>query len=41
MHVQGPPYKTSHTETNRKGSGEEPQAHGHRGNKKWSAELHR
>jgi hypothetical protein len=29
---QGPPHKTRYTETNRKESGEEPQAHGHKGN---------
>ena len=28
---QGPPHKTRYTETNRKESGEKPQAHGHRG----------
>jgi hypothetical protein len=27
---QGPPHKIRYTETNRKESGEEPQAHGHR-----------
>jgi hypothetical protein len=27
-----PPHKNKYTETNRKESGEEPQAHGHRGN---------
>jgi hypothetical protein len=28
---QGPPYKNGYTETNRRESGEEPQAHGHSG----------
>ena len=28
---QGPPHKTRYTETNRKESGEEPGAHGYRG----------
>jgi hypothetical protein len=29
---QGPPHKTRYTETDRRKSGEEPGAHGHRGN---------
>ena len=29
---QGPPHKTRYTESNRRESGEEPGAHGHRGN---------
>jgi hypothetical protein len=28
---KGPPHKTGYTENNRKESGKEPQAHGHRG----------
>ena len=36
---QGPPHKTRYTESNRRESGEEPGAHGHRGNFLYSTPI--